>query len=142
MLGRLPLALELAGAYLGKFSSEVSLADYRRGIELRRALATLDADAADLTEADLRRVHGPAVAATIGEQWNALKEESCSLLLRVAALFPESAPLPVSGISLLTGLRPEARHGRLSPLRRTLKSLENACLIEQLEEPTRSGFIP
>ena len=33
MLGRLPLALELAGAYLGKFSGDVSLEDYREGLE-------------------------------------------------------------------------------------------------------------
>ena len=69
MLGRLPLALELAGAYLGKFSGDVSLADYREGLKADGALATLDADAAELSEADLRRVHDPAVAATIGEQW-------------------------------------------------------------------------
>ena len=72
MLGRLPLALELAGAYLGKFSGDVSLADYREGLRSDGGLATLDADAAELTEADLRRVHDPAVAATIGEQWDAL----------------------------------------------------------------------
>ena len=72
MLGRLPLALELAGAYLGKYSGDVSLEDYREGLRSDGALATLDADAADLTEADLRRVHDPAVAATIGEQWNAV----------------------------------------------------------------------
>ena len=69
MLGRLPLALELAGAYLGKFSGDVSLESYREGLKADGALATLDADAAELTEADLRRVHDPAVAATIGEQW-------------------------------------------------------------------------
>ena len=118
MLGRLPLRLELAGAYLGKFSTEISLADYRAVLKADGALATLDADAADLTEADLRRVHDPAVAATIGEQWNALKDDSARLLLRVAALFPESAALPVTRISLLAGLKNEARPGRLSPLLR------------------------
>jgi CHAT domain/NB-ARC domain len=45
MLGRLPLALELAGAYLGKFSSDVSLEGYREGLRSVGALATLDADA-------------------------------------------------------------------------------------------------
>ena len=34
MLGRLPLALELAGAYLGKFSSDVSLAGISGGLEI------------------------------------------------------------------------------------------------------------
>ena len=133
MLGRLPLALELAGAYLGKFSRDVSLADYREGLKSDGALATLDADAAELTEADLRRVHAPAVAATIGEQWNALRDESARLLLRVTALFPESAAVPISRLGVLAGLGDEARPGRLSPLRRAVKRLEDACLVERLE---------
>ena len=36
MLGRLPLALELAGAYLGKYSGDVSLEGYREGLKVRR----------------------------------------------------------------------------------------------------------
>ncbi len=55
MLGRLPLALELAGAYLGKYSGDVSLEGYREGLRSVGALAMLDGDAAELTEADLRR---------------------------------------------------------------------------------------
>jgi WD40 repeat protein len=133
MLGRLPLALELAGAYLGKFSSDVSLQAYREGLRSDGALATLDADAAELTEADLRRVHDPAVAATIGEQWRALADESARLLLRVASLFPESSAVPIARLSLLAGLAVEARSGRLSPLRRAVKRLDDACLVERLE---------
>ncbi len=104
MLGRLPLALELAGAYLGKFSGDVSLESYREGLRSDGALATLDADAAELTEADLRRVHDPAVAATIGEQWGTLGDESARLLLRVASLFPESSAVPIARLGLLAGL--------------------------------------
>src|SRR5262249_33874378 len=66
----------------------------REGRRSDGALAPLDADAAELTEADLRRVHDPAVAATIREQWEALQDESARLLLRVASLFPESAAVP------------------------------------------------
>ncbi len=133
MLGRLPLALELAGAYLGKFSRDVSLAGYREGLKSDGALATLDADVAELTEADLRRVHAPAVAATIGEQWNALRDDSARLLLRVTALFPESAAEPIPRLGVLAGLGDEARPGRLSLLRRAVKRLEDACLVERLE---------
>jgi hypothetical protein len=133
MLGRLPLALELAGAYLGKFSSDVSLADYRSGLKADGALATLDADAAELSGADLRRVHDPAVAATIGEQWQTLQSESAQLLLRVASLFPESAAVPMARLGLLAGLGDEARPGRPSPLRRTVRRLDDACLVERLE---------
>jgi hypothetical protein len=133
MLGRLPLALELAGAYLGKYSRDVSLKGYREGLRSDGALATLDADAAELTEADLRRVHDPAVAATIREQWEALKDESARLLLRVASLFAESAAIPIARLGLLAELADKAPSGRLSPLRRAVKRLEDSCLVECLE---------
>ncbi len=133
MLGRLPLALELAGAYLGKYSAEVSLEDYREGLKSDGALATLNADAAELTEADLRRVHDPAVAATIGEQWASLRDESARLLLQVASLFSESTAVPIVRLGLLAGFSDEARPGRRSPLRRTAQRLDDACLIERLE---------
>jgi WD40 repeat protein len=133
MLGRLPLALELAGGYLGKFSSQVPLEGYRQGLRSVGALTTLDADAAELTEADLRRVHDPAVAATIGEQWSALEDESARLLLRVASLFEESAAVPIARLCILSGLEDEARAGRLSSLDRAVKRLEDTCLIERLD---------
>jgi WD40 repeat protein len=134
MLGRLPLALELAGAYLGKYSGDISLESYREGLRSDGLLSTLDADAAELTEADLRRVHDPAVAATIGEQWEAIGDESARLLLRVASLFPESAAVPIARLGLLVGLADEARPGRPSPLRRAVKQLDGACLVERLED--------
>ena len=133
MLGRLPLALELAGAYLGKCSGDVSLHDYREGLRSDGALATLDADAAELTEADLRRVHDPAVAATISEQWSSLRDDSARLLLRVASLFPGSTAVPIARLGLLAGLGDEARQGRRSPLRRAAQRLDDACLAERLE---------
>src|SRR5262249_26044721 len=129
MLGRLPLALELAGAYLGKFGGDVSLEGYREGLRSDGALATLDADAAELTEADLRRVHAAAVAATIREQWETLQDESARLLLRVASFFPESAGIPIARFGLLADLTDKASSGRLSPLRRAVNRLEGACLV-------------
>jgi WD40 repeat protein len=133
MLGRLPLALELAGAYLGKYSADVWLEDYREGLRSDGALATLDADAAELTEADLRRVHDPAVAATISEQWASLRDESARLLLRVASLFPGSTALPIARLGLLAALGDESRRGRRSPLRSATQCLDDACLAERLE---------
>ena len=133
MLGRLPLALELAGAYLGKFSSDVSLADYRSGLKADGALGDSRRRCAELSGADLRRVHDPAVAATIGEQWLTLQDEWAQLLLRVASLFPESAAMPIARLGLLAGLGDEARPGRPSPLRRTVRRLDDACLVERLE---------
>jgi WD40 repeat protein len=133
MLGRLPLALELAGAYLGKYSGDITLEDYREGLRSDGALATLDADVAELSEADLRRVHAPAVAATIREQWEALGDESARLLLRVASVFAESAAIPIARLGLLAGLADEASPGRLPPLRRAFRRLESACLVERLQ---------
>jgi WD40 repeat protein len=133
MLGRLPLALELAGAYLGKLGSAVSLESYREGLRSEGALATLDADAAEVSEADLRSVHDPAVAATIREQWETMGDDSARLLLRVASLFPESAAVPIARLGLLAGLGDEPRPGWLSPLHRAVKRLDDACLVERLE---------
>ena len=138
MLGRLPLALELAGAYLGKYSREVSLEDYREGLRSDGALATLDADAAELTEADLRRVHDPAVAATISEQWASLRDESARLLLRVASLFPESTAVPIARLGLLAGIDDEARAGRRSPLRRAAQRLVTRAWSSDWRQ-TKSG---
>ena len=133
MLGRLPLAIELAGAYLGKFSGDVSLESYRDGLRSVGALQTLDADASELTEADLRRAHDPAVAATIGEQWAALEDESSRQLLRIASLFPESSAVPIARLGLLAGLSDEAIPGKPSRLRRAVKLLDDGCLVDRLE---------
>ena len=142
MLGRLPLALELAGAYLGKFSGDVSLAGYREGLRSDGCLATLDADAAELTEADLRRVHDPAVAATISEQWASLRDESARLLLRVASLFPESSAVPIARLGLLAGLADEATAGTAfaAPPRRASAWMTPAWSSGW--RGTRSGSIP
>ncbi len=141
MLGRLPLALELAGAYLGKFSGDVSMESYREGLRADGALATLDADAAEVSEADLRRVHDPAVAATIGEQWEALGDESARLLLRVASLFPESSAVPIARLGLLAGLetkpaRDVLRHSDVRLGGWMTPAWSNGSLM------SRYGFIP
>ncbi len=133
MLGRHPMALEMAGENLGKYRADITLESYREGLRSDGALATLDADAAELTEADLRRVHDPAVAATIGEQWASLRDEPARLLLRVASLFSESIAVPITRLGLLAGLDDEARPGRRSPLRRAVQHLDDACLVERLE---------
>ena len=62
-----------------------------------------------------------------------LGDESARLLLRVASLFPESSAVPIARLGLLAGLADEARPGRLSPLRRAVKRLDDACLVERLE---------
>ena len=76
----------------------------------------------------------PAVAATIGEQWETLGDDSARLLLRVASLFAESAALPIARLGLLADLdeRSTVQDG-FPRLRRTVKRLDDACLVERLE---------
>ena len=112
---------------------------YREGLKSDGGLATLDADAADVTEADMRGVHDPAVKATIGEQWDALGDDSARLVLRLASLFPESSAVPIARLGLLADLGDQARPGRLSPLRRAVKRLDDACLVERFEGDRRAA---
>ena len=49
MLGRLPPALELAGVYRGTYIGDESLDDCREGLMADELLATLDADATQLS---------------------------------------------------------------------------------------------
>ena len=117
----------------------MSLESYREGLKSDGVLATLDADAAELSEADLRRVHDPAVAATIGEQWASLRDESARLLLQVASLFSESTAVPITRLGLLAGLSDEAvpRPGRMDARCAALRARRAASmtrvLVERLE---------
>ena len=78
-------------------------------------------------------MHDPAVAATIGEQWDVAS----------GRVGPTAAPgrEPVPGIGrgadprlgLLAGLARRSTAGTASPLRRAVKRLDDACLVERLE---------
>jgi WD40 repeat protein len=131
MLGRLPLALEVAGAFLGEWT-EIPLAEYRQRLESEGVLATLDDEAAELPPAHLPAIHEAAVAATLNTQWDALQDEAARMLLMVAGQFPEAAIIPSARLGLLAGVPTDDRPGHPSPLARALKRLENACLAEVL----------
>ncbi len=79
-------------------------------------------------------MHEPAVAATIGEQWETLGDDSARRLLRIPSLFAESTAVPIARLGLLAGFGDEARPGRPSLLSRTVKRLDDACLVERLED--------
>ena len=69
MLGRLPLALELAGAYLGKWSDPdkpgfVPLSGYRDRLKRKGRLAIVDVEAKKLSDNELQSIHEDAVKAT------------------------------------------------------------------------------
>ena len=109
MLGRLPLALELAGAYLGKWSDPdkpgfVSLSGYRERLRTKGRLATVDVGAKKLSDNELQSIHEDAVEATLRQQWDALDDEDARSLLLVAGQLPEAAVIPNERLGLLAGV--------------------------------------
>ncbi len=134
LLGRLPLALELAGAFLGK-RSVVSLTAYRKRLELEGGLGVADSEAKRLPKTSFPPTHEPAVAATFAAQWEVLSEdhdEDAKQLLRVAGQFTEAAVLPGSTLGLFSGVSHAAAEGYVSDLAIALERLYDVRLIEEL----------
>ena len=135
MLGYLPLALELASAFLAEWP-EVSLADYRMRLEKEGCLSTLDSEVANLAPVNFEPIHEAAVAATLKTQWEALRpgDEMARLAFRVAGQFTEAAAIPVVTLGLFAGVSLAGRPGNPSPLQRALKRLHHVRLTEELHE--------
>jgi hypothetical protein len=104
LLGWLPLALELAGAFLAEWP-DIPLAGYRQRLEKKGCLPTLDAEAEKLAAVNFQPIHAAAVAATLKAQWDALRQsdEAVRLLFRVAGQFAESAAIPTAMLGLFAG---------------------------------------
>jgi len=138
VLGRLPLALELAGAYLGKWSDRdkpgyVSLSGYRERLRTKGRLATVDVGAKKLSDNELQSIHEAAVEATLRQQWDALDDEDASSLLLVAGQLPEAAVIPNERLGLLAGVAVRSDDGEgPSSLDEALRRLEDDCLVEEL----------
>jgi len=130
-LGYLPLALEIAGAFLGEWP-DIGLADFRTRLEGEGALSTLDEEGALLSPANLPAIHAAALTATLRTQWEALDNADARLLLRVAGQLPEAAQIPTARLGLLAGLEDDERPGRPSRLARALRRLEVLSLVEEL----------
>jgi len=138
MLGCLPLALELAGAYLGKWSDPVkpgyvSLAGYRKRLRTKGRLATVDVGAKKLSDNELQSIHKDAVEATLRQQWDALDDEDARNLLLVAGQLPEATVIPNERLGLLAGVAVRSDDGEgPSSLDEALRRLEDDCLVEEL----------
>lgn len=146
-LGWLPLALELASAYLGTYP-EVSITGYLERLRTEGSLETVDESevrAVDLptrveeilkaaAAGNLELKHQVAVSATLQTQWNRLSDEDAKLLFRAAGQFPEASWIPIPRLGLLTGIDSEAKAGRPSPLNVALKKLHAVSLIEELSD--------
>jgi len=133
LLGWLPLALELAGAFLGKRSA-VPLTDYQRRLQAEGCLSTLDSEVKHLPRILLPQVHEAAVAATLKTQWDVLTQdhdEETQLLFRMAGQFPEAAVIPTRTLGLFAGVSHAAPPGHVSPLERALDRLYDVRLVEQ-----------
>ena len=135
LLGWLPLALELAGAFLGEWP-DISLADYRKRLQDEGCLPTLDTEVPNLAVVNFQPIHDAAVAATLKTQWDALKQadETARLLLRVAGQFAEAASISTNTLGLFAGVSHIHKPGHPSPLRRALKRLHDVRLVEELLE--------
>lgn len=134
MLGGLPLALEIAGAFLGEYP-EIPLADFRGRLRREGALAAVEEEAGQLPEMLLPADHRDGLRVALTAQWEMLTGpdgETARQLLRVAGHYPEAAAIPVGGLGLLAGVAATAGPGKASPLARGLKRLRGASLAETL----------
>ncbi len=129
MLGYLPLALELAGTFLGEIKPGLPLADYRKALEQHGCIPLLDRA---LRGRSLARIHEKAVEATLSEQWSALAGPNDRLLLRVAGQLPEAIAIPVDRLGLLSGVSHQGDYGVLtSDLEDALDRLAGSSLIKR-----------
>jgi uncharacterized delta-60 repeat protein len=135
LLGWLPLALELAGAFLGEWP-DISLADYRKRLQDEGCLLTLDTEVPNLALINFQPIHDAAVAATLKTQWDTLKQadETARLLLLVAGQFTGAESISTYTLGLFAGVSHTQKPALPSPLRRALKRLHDVRLVEELLE--------
>ena len=128
-VGYLPLALKVAGAFLGEYP-DVDLDGFLVRLNEEGRLATLD------EEATLSQRHEWAVGAVLQAQWDTLRDENARLLLRVAGQLPEATQFSTDLLAVLAGVAVESRSGRPAPLGRALRQLETTSLVERLQGET------
>jgi WD40 repeat protein len=130
ILGYLPLALELAAAFLGKHP-EIALQDYRRRLLAEGALDTVDETR--LQPEALPTRHVAAVKATFQTSWNTLSAEA-QHVMRSAGQLETLEALPVARLGMVSGFphHPQAV-GHPAPIRRWITELVDASLMERLK---------
>ena len=127
-LGNLPLAVELAGAYLKEKRGTITYAVYLKNLEARR-LQILEEKRKGIKPT---AVHEPSILATFESQYELLEDENAQYLFKLAGQFPEAAMIPVARLGLLAGIEnlPETLD---TPLDDAFKFLERISLVEQLQ---------
>ena len=131
IVGYLPLALEVAGAHLGK-RPQVSLAVYRHELLARGALKIIDDPRGGVRDVDLGTRHTAGVEATLASQWATVEHDASRLLLRVAGQLPQATAIPATRLGLLAGVQTEGECIFGAALDRALDELNRLSLIETL----------
>ncbi len=127
----LPLALEIAGAHLGR-NPLLPLGAYRAELLNRGALSVLDERLGRVQATHLGTGHEAVIEATLATQWARLQMGEARQVLQVAALLEERGNIPIARLSLLSGLsdRPDSFFG--STLTMAIQELQDASLLEEL----------
>ncbi|MBN1139102.1 MAG: hypothetical protein JXM73_21155 [Anaerolineae bacterium] len=130
-VGHLPLALELASAFLGRYLG-ISLFDYRLRLLREGAIDTVDDT--HLRPEEMPTRHEVAVEATLKTSWQALADKDARLIMVTAGQLAESEQIPIERLWLLSGLPVELRSGHPSRLERAVETLVEGSLLERLAD--------
>ena len=129
VLGYLPLALEVAGAFLSRRPG-LKLTDYYHELERRGVLEVLDDPKLN---PDRAAQHNAAVSATLGSMLDTIENDEAKLLLKVAGQLPESDYIPLARLGLLAAIPEEPADLYTPSLGEIALQLADASLIERLE---------
>ncbi|MEM8863349.1 MAG: NB-ARC domain-containing protein, partial [Chloroflexota bacterium] len=129
MVGYFPLALEVAGAQLGKRAG-ASLAVYRDTLQKRGAFATIDSK-----KLAVETAYQKGLEAVLQEQWDSLESDEARTLLKVGAQFEEAEELPITRLGAMAGLSIEAEDFFDDvTIAEALRQLTESSLMEKLAE--------
>jgi hypothetical protein len=90
-VGFLPLAVILVGAYLNKYASDISFADYHEELVKKKVDVI---NIGKMSKEDIATRHEAAIKATLEDQWKMLEDENARQLFLLAGQFPEAAIIP------------------------------------------------
>ena len=127
-LGNLPLALELASAYLGRHP-DLSLREYLSRIQHEGRLLVLERvpSALALKSEAMPTRHQPSLEATLRLQWASITDdERAILVMQTASQFPEAQWIPAIRLGVLIGETDQ------EALEDTLHRLWSYALLERL----------
>ncbi len=131
-LGHLPLALDLAGAFLRK-KVNAGLRSYlntlrEHGLETTNAFARLQ-------ERDIEAYYAAALSPALKAQWSLLELSESVGVLRIVSGHPENARVPIERVATMTGLRDDAT-GVHTPLSDGIRDAADANLLDVLAGST------